>query len=88
MATRATLYSIRQNVEGTIGQKVMLRTNKGRKKFFTREGVVVETYSNVFIVRVNPGESSERKVAYSYSDILTSTVEVTICDSEQRIQAS
>jgi len=88
LATRATLYSIRRNVEETIGQKVMLKTNKGRKKFFTREGIVDETYSNVFIVRVNPGEVSERKVAYSYSDILTSTVEVTVCDSCERIAAS
>jgi len=88
LATRATLYTIRKNVEDSIGEKVLLRTNRGRKKYYTKEGVVVEAYSSVFIVKVDSGEASERKVAYSYSDILTSTVEVTVCDTETKIQAS
>lgn len=76
MATKATLSEIRKTVEDCIGEKVWLKTNKGKRKFSVKEGVLLDAYPSVFIVKINAGLDSERKVSYSYSDILTDTVEL------------
>lgn len=88
MATRETLSEIRSNVKDCIGKKVVLRTNKGRKKVQVKEGVLEEVYPSVFIVRIDDGLVSERKVSYSYSDILTETVEITLSSTCEKIQVS
>lgn len=88
MATRATLSEIRKSVESCIGSKVLLRTNKGKRKVNVKEGIIEDAFPSVFIVKVNAGMDTERRVSYSYSDILTDTVEVTICDSSRTINVS
>ncbi len=88
MATRKTLTEIKQHVQDHLGEKVILRTNKGRKKVKTKEGVLLETYPAVFVVRIDPGLESERKISYSYSDILTETVEVMLTENQERIYVS
>ncbi len=77
MANNETLMQIRRSIEGSVGQKVQLRTNKGRKKSLISQGVLDSVYPAVFIVRVDDGLLSERKLSYSYSDVLTETVELT-----------
>jgi uncharacterized protein Veg len=88
LATKETLAKLKKNVENYIGQKVILKTNKGRKRVFVKEGVLEEVYANIFVVRIDRGLNSERKVSYSYSDILTETVEITLCSNDSKIQAS
>ncbi|GAB6085631.1 Veg family protein [Alkaliphilus crotonatoxidans] len=88
MATRTTLNEIRQNIEVFVGQKVTLKANKGRKKTLVREGVLENTYPNIFVVRIDGGYDSVRRVSYSYSDILTETVEITICKDNKQIKVS
>ncbi len=85
MATKETLSIIKRNVRDCIGEKVILKTNKGRKKVLVKEGVLEEVYSNIFIVRINNGLESERTVSYSYSDVLTETVEIKLLRNEQNI---
>ncbi len=85
MATKETLSTIKRNVQDCIGEKVILKTNKGRKKVLVKEGVLEEVYSNIFIVRINNGLDSERTVSYSYSDVLTETVEIKLLRNEQNI---
>lgn len=88
MATKATLTEIRKSVESCIGSKVILRTNKGKRKVNVKEGVIEDAFPSVFIVKINAGMDSERRVSYSYSDILTDTVEVTLMDNSQTIDIS
>ncbi len=88
MLERNTLAKIRANVENCVGQKVRLKANKGRKKTTIREGVIESAYPSIFVVKIDGGYDSIRRVSYSYSDILTETVEVTICSEEKRIQIS
>lgn len=88
MATKATLSEIRRSVESCIGSKVLLRTNKGKRKVNVKEGIIEDAFPSVFIVKVNAGLDTERRVSYSYSDILTDTVEITLCDSDQAIHVS
>ncbi len=88
MATRETLMKIRENVESCIGQKVLLQTNKGKRKAKTSEGILSEVYNNVFIVKVDNGSTKSRKMSFSYSDILTETVEVTLYDTQRNLRIS
>lgn len=85
---RNTLAKIRANVENCVGQKVRLKANKGRKKTTIREGIIESAYPSIFVVKIDGGYDSIRRVSYSYSDILTETVEVTICSEEKKIQIS
>lgn len=77
MATKETLMQIRKSIESSVGRNVQLRTNKGRKKSHVSQGVLDSAYPGVFIVRVDAGLMTERKLSYSYSDVLTETVELT-----------
>lgn len=73
---------IRKDLEGSIGKTVILRANKGRKRIVVREGILESAYPNLFVVKIANEYDSIRRVSYTYSDVLTSTVEVTICEEE------
>ncbi len=88
LATKETIQEIKRTVERCVGRKVILKTNKGRKKVLVREGILEEVYPSVFIVRVDEGLQSERMVSFSYSDILTETVELSVPESAARVQLS
>ncbi|MGN7361004.1 biofilm formation stimulator Veg [Paenibacillus sp. SAF-054] len=74
------LLEIKRNLEAHVGQKISLRANGGRRKTIERTGVLEETYPSVFIVKLDQEQQTFKRVSYSYADILTESVEVTICD--------
>lgn len=78
VTNKRTLDGIKLSVAACLGKKVVLRTNKGKRKAEEREGVLEKVFPCVFTVRVDEGQTSERTVSYSYSDILTDSVEVTL----------
>lgn len=78
-----TLDQIKANVEAHIGKKVRLKANKGRRRTTVREGIIEAAYPSIFIVTVNGGYGTTRKVSYCYSDIFTTTVELTVLDEEE-----
>ena len=78
-----SLAKIRKDVEDCVGKKVILKANKGRKKIVVREGILEDAYPSLFVVRICNEYDSVRRVSYTYSDILTETVEVTICDEHR-----
>ena len=80
------LTRIKSNLSDNVGHKVRLTAKKGRKQTITRQGVIESTYPSIFIVKLDTeGEvfSSERRVSFSYTDVLTKTVELVICDTDQ-----
>ena len=72
----ATLATIKQDLEDRIGSKIMLVAQTGRKRQTERRGILTETYPSVFVVDLDPDENSFERVSYSYSDVLTKTVEI------------
>ena len=72
----ATLATIKQDLEDRIGSKIMLVAQTGRKRQTERGGILTETYPSVFVVDLDPEENSFERVSYSYSDVLTKTVEI------------
>ncbi len=77
-----SLNRIRKDLEEYIGKNVILRANKGRKRIVVREGILESVYPNLFVVKISNEYDSIRRVSYTYSDVLTSTVEVTICEEQ------
>ncbi|HBT48280.1 MAG: hypothetical protein XD49_0874 [Caldanaerobacter subterraneus] len=84
VADRSTLDEIKKQLEQHVGARVRLKTNGGRKKTIIKEGLLEKTYPSIFIV-VLDGHGTTRRVSYSYSDILTETVELTVMDENKRI---
>ena len=72
---------IKRELENHIGKKVIVRANKGRKKIVTRKGILKATYPSLFVLEVFNGEELVT-ASYTYSDVLTSTAQVTVLDEE------
>ncbi len=73
------INQIKSEVEENIGRRVVLRADKGRKRIITKEGVIENAFDDVFTVRINNEFDVERIASYTYIDVLTSTVKLTIC---------
>lgn len=68
------LDSIKRDIEKHVGQKVILKANGGRRKTLINNGVIEKTYPSIFVIRLD--NDTQRKVTYSYSDVLTKTVQI------------
>ncbi|KMT22825.1 Veg family protein [Clostridium cylindrosporum] len=76
MKGKDMLDAIKENISRHVGQRIVLKANSGRKKVVIREGILEQTYPNIFIVRLGQEGKTERRVSYSYSDILTRVVQI------------
>ena len=86
MAAKNALHDIKRNLEGLVGEKIMLRANGGRRKTIERTGVLEETYPSVFVVKLDQAENSFKRVSYSYADILTDTVELMVFRDDGQVK--
>ncbi len=75
MIEKSNLSEVRKNIEECVGQKVLLRGSLGRNKSFEKEGTLLNTYPNIFVVKM---DDTQRNVTYTYTDVLTKTVELGI----------
>jgi uncharacterized protein Veg len=78
------LTQIKSDLDSFVGKEVQLKANQGRRKIIQKEGVLVETYPNVFVIKVKD-DQTPRRMSYSYADVLTETVEVKIKENNMRI---
>ncbi|QGP92023.1 Protein Veg [Neomoorella glycerini] len=78
MTGKEVLATIREDLESRVGQKVRLRANRGRKKILERTGILEKTYPNIFVIRLEEQKSPERRISFSYTDVLTNTVELMV----------
>ncbi len=79
MVSKESLGKIRKDLEEYMGKKVFLKTNVGRNKCDYREGIITNTYASVFsIIDAN----TSNNLTFSYTDILTNTLELTLENGE------
>ncbi|OJF95504.1 Veg family protein [Alkalibacterium sp. 20] len=71
-----TLASIKKSLDSQIGKEIKLIAQAGRKKTIERKGILAETYPSVFVVKLDQEENAVERVSYSYTDVLTHSVEV------------
>lgn len=69
-----TIANIKKNIEDHLGEKVILKANGGRKKILVNDGVLESAYPSIFVIRLE--SDTQRTVTYSYSDVLTNTVQL------------
>lgn len=74
MESVRTIAAIKRNIEDHIGDKVTLKANGGRKKILINNGVIESAHPSIFVVRLE--NDVQRTVTYSYSDVLTKTVQL------------
>ena len=69
-----TIATIKRSIEDHVGEKVTLKANGGRKKILVNNGVIESAHPSIFVVRLE--SDNQRTITYSYSDVLTQTVQL------------
>ena len=82
MIESSDLFDMRQFIERCVGERVRLFANKGRRKAVIREGVIENSYPNIFTIRIENEFYSTRRLSFSYTDLLTKVVELVVCNEE------
>ena len=78
--TNANVGNVRRAVARHVGSKVVVRSNLGRHKYDVTEGIITGIYPCIFLVQVrNEAEDSFQTVSYSYTDVITKDVQLTLC---------
>ena len=71
------IANLKTDIDQIIGQKIIVKGSLGRCKTFEKEATIEKAYPNLFVIKY---EEDERNVTYSYTDVLTRTVEVDVFD--------
>lgn len=79
MICRADIANLKTDILEKEGQKIIVKGSLGRSKVFEKEATIEKAYPNIFVVKY---EENNRNVTYSYTDVLTRTVEVEVFDGE------
>lgn len=74
------LERIREDLDLFVGKPIKIKANRGRKKVFEVEGILEQTYPKVFVVSFKERQI-ERRISYSYADLLTQAVELSVGDN-------
>lgn len=79
MIYKSDIANLKTDIGDKVGQKIIVKGSLGRSKTFEKEATIEKAYPNIFVVKY---EENERNVTYSYTDVLTRTVEVEVFDGE------
>lgn len=79
MICRTDIANLKTDIGEKIGQKIIVKGSLGRSKAFEKEATIEKTYPNIFVVKY---VENDRNVTYSYTDVLTRTVEVEVFDGD------
>ena len=79
MICRTDISNLKTDILEKVGQKIIVKGSLGRSKAFEKEATIEKAYPNIFVVKY---EENNRNVTYSYTDVLTRTVEVEVFDGD------
>lgn len=80
MICKSDILSLKTDIFDKVGQKIIVKGSLGRSKAFEKEATIEKAYPNIFVVRY---EENDRNVTYSYTDVLTRTVELDVFNGEE-----
>jgi uncharacterized protein Veg len=80
MICKSDISSLKTDIFDKVGQKIIVKGSLGRSKVFEKEATIEKAYPNIFVVRY---EENDRNVTYSYTDVLTRTVELDVFNGEE-----
>lgn len=81
------LEEIKKEVKSFVGQEVLVKANRGRRKDMKKEGILEKTHANVFVVKIDDHDQI-RRLSFSYADLLTDNVELKTKKNEVEIGVS
>lgn len=76
---------IRDELKKNLGKRVIVKANKGRKKYITRCGILRDVYPSIFTMDMQNGEEVA-VVTFTYSDVLTGNVKITILEDDVELK--
>lgn len=79
MICRSDIANLKTDIGEIEGKKIIVKGSLGRSKTFEKEAILQKAYPNIFVVKY---EENERNVTYSYTDLLTKTVQLDVFDGE------
>ena len=79
MIYRDDIINLREDLEEKQGQKIIVKGALGRSRFFEKEATLEKAYPNLFVVKYNKEEGN---ATYSYTDVLTRTIDLQVFDGE------
>ena len=79
MIYKNEILDLKTDITEKIGQKIIVKGSLGRNRPFEKEATIEKAYPSIFIVKY---DENQRNVTYSYTDILTRTVELQVFDGE------
>lgn len=74
MRKKNTVDLIKKEIEKHVGKQVMVKDTGGRRKILIKNGIIEETYSSIFVVKLD--DNTQRRITYTYTDVLTKTVQL------------
>ncbi|MBU9710157.1 Veg family protein [Evansella tamaricis] len=80
-----TLIEIKKSLDENVGKRITIQANGGRRKMIERSGLLEGTYPSVFTIKLDQDEYAVERISYSYTDILTETVKLTL-DEDSLVQ--
>lgn len=75
----STLEEIKARLDAHIGETVTVVSQAGRKEYTERSGILRSTFPSLFVVELDE-EAQFKQASYSYTDVLTKTVDVNFAE--------
>ncbi len=72
------LVKAKNDIEKYLGRKVRVRFKNGKRKQKIKDGILISAYKSVFLVDMLVDEDTYTSTSYTYNDILTKNVVITI----------
>jgi len=85
MFVKEDVEQVREDLSAYVGLRVRLKANKGRKRYFEKEGIIQSTYPSIFVIQIEMEAQRPRMLSFSYTDVLTNSVQLFLCDEEKNI---
>ncbi len=72
------LVRAKNDVEKHIGNKVRVRFKNGKRKQRVKDGTILSAYNSIFLVELQINENTVTQTTYTYKDILTKNVIISV----------
>ncbi len=80
MSIRNDVSLIKKDITNCIGSSVWLEAGKGKQKSTKIRGIIEKAYPSIFTILLCDSGESKRTLSYSYADVLTKAIEITVCE--------
>lgn len=78
------IVNIRQELSEQVGKEVKLTAYESRNRVVEHTGVLSNTYPSIFVIDLDSQRDSVDRVSYSYIDVLTGSVELSLINIKKK----